>query len=430
MIKNHLNGMNTEICIRKSSSFNLIVVSIAFFFLPFCFETSFTFQSIFYLMVLVLINGMMNKIALRKSTVNLIVCFMFVTGFAYLHSLFISPEILTVTAMSRAILFFCILMTYAFAVAPDYSPQVVSKALRLTALSSVISSLLVLFRFVSMGYYFGRIYPISFFGDRIDANYFAVILVLQSGIALLIALYESSATRKCLYFALYALCFLAIMLTGSRSGLLCIFISTLIQLVIYFRQRVGTKLVTITFVALLLIVALFLVGNYVSDWLLDRFFKESYIDESNQFRVYLWENAVKRVMTRPLFGFGVGNYSYYSAQDWGVSSVSNAAHGTFVDYLVDFGIIGLVAFCYIFFSPVKRLIKNSGLPFLGIVISFFIAAFIIGAERTVALWVFIIEFDVVSRTMSRFELSTYELVNSMSFKRKGLINFLRLTRRL
>lgn len=418
MIKKRFYAISANTRARQGSSFNLIVVSVSLFFLPLCFETSFTFQSAFYLMVIILINGVLNKIALRKSTINVIICFTLLTGIGYLYSLLISPEILTVTAMGRAALFFCILMMYAFTVAPNYSPTVVSKVLRLTALSSVPSCLLVFSRFVSMGFYFGRIYPISFFGNQIDANYFAIILVLQSGIALLIALYESSVTRKCVYFALYAFCFLAVMLTGSRSGLLCVVISTFIQFVVYFRQQAGAKLVTITLVVLLIVMAFFLAHNFVSDWLFDRFFKESYIDDSNQFRVYLWENAVKRVMTRPFFGFGVGNYSYYSAQDWGVSSVSNAAHGTFVDYLVDFGIIGLGAFCYVFFSPVKRLIKNSGLPFLGIVIGFFIAVFIIGAERTVALWVFIIEFEVVSRTMSRYKLTTYELVNCASLRRK------------
>ena len=394
--------------------FGLMTISVALAFIPLCFESSFTFQSIFYLMAFVLVHGLIKNITLRKSSVGLLACFAGLTAMGYLYSLIISPEIISSTSLVRVFLFLGIVLTYASVVAPDYSPCVVSRALRLTALTSIASCALVFARFVSMGFYFGRIYPITLLGVEMDANYYAIILVLQAGISLLVALYESHAIKKCLYFALFSFCCLAIMLTGSRSGVLCVCISCLIQVFIYFKQHANTKLLTTVLIVLLMLGIVVLASRFVSDWLLDRFFKQSYNDDSNQFRILLWGNAIKRVMGRPIFGFGIGNYTYYSAQDWGLESVSNAAHGTFFDYLVDFGFVGLAAFCSMFFAPIKRLVKCKGIPFLGIAVSFFIAVFIIGAERTVALWVFIIEFDAISRVMERTGISTFELVNSIS----------------
>ncbi len=47
------------------------------------------------------------------------------------------------------------------------------------------------------------------------------------------------------------------------------------------------------------------------------------------------------------FWLWVGNYNYYSAQDWGLAETSTTTHGTVTDFLVDFGIIGLGLFLYI-----------------------------------------------------------------------------------
>lgn len=401
-----------NITVREKMPFGLKAIAFSLFLLPLCRETAFTFQSIFYVMGLILIYGVAAKIKPRKDSVRLVGCFLLITAVGYLHALVITPQIVTATSLIRVFLFMAILLVYVFVVSTDYTPLAISKALRMTALSAIVSCSLVIARYVMQGFYEGRIYPVSFLGITIDANFYALVIVFQASISFLIALYELSIARKAVYLALFAACCLAIMLTGSRSGLLCICVSCAIQLIVYATQHAEATFPTVVLISVLAIVLLALVWNFVSDWLLDRFFAESYNDGSNQFRLLLWRNALIRVLGRPLAGFGVGNYTYYSAQDWNRSSVSNAAHGTFVDYLVDFGVVGLIAFCYLVFSPIKRLAKHGGAPFLGVAAGFLIAAFIVGAERTVVLWVFIIEFDIASRVMERTGVSTLELINS------------------
>ena len=151
---------------------------------------------------------------------------------------------------------------------------------------------------------------------------------------------------------------------------------------------------------MLVAVALFLINRFMGDWMFDRFFKNSYNDGSNQFRVELWVKAVQRWMSRPLFGFGVGNYNYFSAEDWGVVETSTTTHGTITDFLVDFGMIGLLLFFSVLIRIFRGLFQGKGYTPLALCPGIVVCWLIVGAERTVALWLFLIIFYVLADYLS------------------------------
>lgn len=127
---------------------------------------------------------------------------------------------------------------------------------------------------------------------------------------------------------------------------------------VYVVRPVKGKMSSVIFLAGFAVALVIAASKYISDWMFNRFFVNSYNDGSNEFRVALWIKAVERWPQHPLFGFGVGNYTYYSAHDWGLAETSTTTHGTVTDFLVDFGIIGLGLFLYIVIDIISGLIVS------------------------------------------------------------------------
>ena len=83
--------------------------------------------------------------------------------------------------------------------------------------------------------------------------------------------------------------------------------------------------------------------------ILGRFSNVSWSDASNQARQYIWPMAINGAMHRPLFGWGQENFNYifnadynplmYSQEQW-----FDRAHNVFLDWLVNSGIVGLIAY--------------------------------------------------------------------------------------
>ena len=165
----------------------------------------------------------------------------------------------------------------------------------------------------------------------------------------------------------------------------------------YYLEAGSSKLSTTILLIVFFVVLLFMASRFMSDWMFDRFFNNDYDDSSNAQRLNYWQNAIQRWPQRPLFGFGVGNYNYFFAIDRGmVGDLSTTTHGTVTDFLVDFGILGLGLLIYIVGSSVLSLAKRHVYIMLAVLPGIVVCTVIIGAERTVALWLWIILFRVVA----------------------------------
>lgn len=66
--------------------------------------------------------------------------------------------------------------------------------------ASVLASAVLEFRtYFQEGMYFGRVYPVSFRNHQLDANYFALLVVVQVSCAFLVALYSRRKSEKIIY---------------------------------------------------------------------------------------------------------------------------------------------------------------------------------------------------------------------------------------
>jgi len=86
---------------------------------------------------------------------------------------------------------------------------------------------------------------------------------------------------------------------------------------------------------------------------LKRFASISLTDASNQSRLYLWPMAIQGGMERPILGWGQENFSYifqaeYNPAMYNMEQWFDRAHNVFLDWFVNAGFIGLVAYLALF----------------------------------------------------------------------------------
>lgn len=381
-------------------------------------DNSYTFQSsvISIALLVVAIFFSKEKIHLTKYANIILFGFVAIIGISNLVTSFIAPYMLTGKTLIRAIMFILIILLFCLCISHIWTRRELGFVLHGVGLSVCASAFLELNQYIKMGMYGGRVYPISLTGHMIDANFFALLMVVQITCALLVALYTNRLALKIIFFLVVAVGFISVIFTGSRSGLMCLSAVIGLCTLAYFRSRAHAKLSTTLILMLFFTALVVLASNFISEWLFKRFFLNSYNDGSNEFRVQLWINAVNRWVSRPIFGYGVGNYNYYSALDWGVAETSTTTHGTFTDFLVDFGIAGVVLFASIIITIFNNVKKAHSLTLAASLPGIIFCWVIVGAERTVALWLFLIIFYILSDYLANHK---YENIQDLINKESG-----------
>ena len=114
-------------------------------------------------------------------------------------------------------------------------------------------------------------------------------------------------------------------------------------------------------------------------WYWDRYFVNGYGDESVTGRFVWWKDALALFLKRPIWGYGIGNIN--------VSGNSSAVtHNTYLDFLVDQGIIGFYIFTRFVYSSVKGIFKNKLQLYYGVVFAVLLGCFNLSATRSTFLW--------------------------------------------
>lgn len=361
-------------------------------------DNSFTFQSAGITIFLTLIALFFAREQFYVDNFGKVILFgfFFAMGLSCLITVLFASEMVAATVILRMGLFAVTILFFTVETSRAWSKDEILILVRSLAFSAAASSFLVLLAYAQSGNYFGRIYPNSLTGHFLDANYFALLIVVQIEFALMMAFYERKVLLRFCGFALTGVGILAIVLTGSRSGLLCASVVLLLSIFAFYRQRRVPKLFTTLLLIVCLCAGFAVISTMVSDWLFNRFFVQSYNDGSNQFRVELWAKAVERWTQRPLFGFGIGNYNYFASGDWGDEVTAVTTHGTLTDFLVDFGAVGFCLFLAIQVRFIRDAVKGRCYPLLAGIPGITVCWIIIGAERSVALWIYLTVFTVVA----------------------------------
>lgn len=194
------------------------------------------------------------------------------------------------------------------------------------------------------------------------------VVALMIAISLNFCLYNIYIYKKYRRTLLCIVMFIAILLTGSRKGLLvCILPITLFLLTKFLKsKRMAIKLKIFTISILLSIVTFNLVmkvdiiydavGFRIESIYREIVYGEKSDEGSYNVRQDMVERGLEYFKEKPIIGHGVSNYRYKYKHDVGKETYS---HNNYIELLVNNGIIGFVLYYLFYFSVIINTIKNS-----------------------------------------------------------------------
>lgn len=249
----------------------------------------------------------------------------------------------------------------------------------------------------------GKIAVTNIWGIPVEENYMASLMAFEFTIAIIALRYTKGFKQKLGISILALINILGIILSGSRAAMLGALAGAALFLLFYLSTgSAGGFVMRLLVLIALILGALVLVANVsesVPSWYFDRFFHNSYLDSSNMQRIRFWLFGLEGFMARPLFGYGVGNYAYYvSAEKWSEVSDVVVAHNTYIDALVDIGLVGTVLFAILILMNFKGAWKNGA--FLSLLFVGLWTSFIVGGERTFFFWNSVVLLSIFARYAS------------------------------
>jgi len=212
-------------------------------------------------------------------------------------------------------------------------------------------------------------------GARIDgtignAAFLAGYMLINALFALWLMLEKKSASWRIFYGAIILLNLFALFQTETRGAVLALG-AGLIALAIFAIFAPKNSLTALPFkkpeklkiYASLMLVAVILVavGIYIfrdskliaSSPALSRVANISLTEATSQTRLMAWKMSLEGFKDRPIFGWGPENYyavfnKYYNPDLYPVESWFDRSHNAYLDVLVNTGIVGFLAYCWMF----------------------------------------------------------------------------------
>ena len=212
---------------------------------------------------------------------------------------------------------------------------------------------------------YGHHYAIPF-GSFVNRHDFAALMEMT--VAVPLGLLFTGAVRrdkKLLYVVAVTLMTSALLLSGSRGGLVAV-IAEIILLVILTTKLKGTKsLLLKTGLSLVLVVAA--VGGAIfvgGDTSLTKFAEKAASEDISSSRFHIWDVTLKVIAEHLPFGTGLGAYTqaYTKFDTLSGQDLVEQAHNDYLQIVSDAGIVGLVlggAFLFLFFREGVRNIRSS-----------------------------------------------------------------------
>ena len=209
-----------------------------------------------------------------------------------------------------------------------------------------------------------------------------------------LALYSLAVEKKWIIINIFILIVncLAILLTGSRSGILLLLIQIIFLFVLNQAQiGGGKKILLIIGLSMLLLFLLKILPQEVSDRLLGR--GELQFTNSTG-RDILWENGILAWQKNIFWGNG-----------WGALS----CHNTYLTFLVDIGIFGVTIFLFIMGTVVKKAIKKQNVISLLLIVSGIFPSFFIDAQNKRLFWnAMLIPMVILNKQTNENETNNFE----------------------
>ncbi len=219
----------------------------------------------------------------------------------------------------------------------------------ITAISTPLISLKVIDIGTTYFFYQGRAAGFA------EPNQYAGYLVLFIPLVLTYVLFEKRLIFRTASIILLAVTFLALFTTGSRGGIFSFLAAMLFHLFILNRKnmiKLPTLIATIFIVCLVGAISIAAAPSAVKETVYDRLDprKSESIEDYTAGRLKTLRNGIKLFVQKPIVGYGQKTFTYLMEKRFGMHI---AAHNQYLNYLVQFGLIGFSLFIILYYKLFK-----------------------------------------------------------------------------
>ncbi len=347
-------------------------------------EGNFSVQSIVPAILLLVISDLLNMKIYKDKTIFFVVSLFCISTIGSLIFNMLNNNGLTTNQTYLRILYYAVILYVYFSLTRvKYTTEQLNNVFNINILCGIIVSLYLIL--------INHIWFTGLLGTLHDKNFIGAILAIQAEMAVIKGLNTKKKLKKILYIFYYGIIFLGIFYSASRASLLVCILGTLIT--IFFKLIENTKsrneiikLVIEIFIILMTCIGLFyylsnkmINANQAIQWYWNRYFINGFKDESVTGRWIWWREALQLWTNRPIFGYGIGNVN--------VSGNSSAvSHNTYIDFLLDQGIVGLICFLTIIKRSISKVIINHKKIYYGMIITVLLNIMILSATRSTYMW--------------------------------------------
>ena len=293
-------------------------------------QNSNVYSVVFYILTLVVIIGAFNASSLSKDTWVALIQYFSIFGFAKIlidecfENMYFSQSVINTLKFASIFSLFFLLGQFVFGVEFSIERSLNSNVLNLDVIR----------------------YP-SYFQDP---QKYAQFLAATSFLFLIKD--KDSPQLPIINFVFVLFVFFALLFTGGRAGLGGWGIGLFIFLLFANNQLKVISIITI--------LSLFLiVYNYSESFAM---FQRSSVEDAYDFRLSIWQDAVKIFLNHPFLGIGIGNYANYVSvhnpdQFWisenRITYFSHPESG-YLKFLTEFGIIGFMLVISLLLFPIIK----------------------------------------------------------------------------
>jgi O-antigen ligase len=234
------------------------------------------------------------------------------------------------------------------------SSQARKIAVLLGLYGSLISAFALVYSLSSNGklYWF---YPLSHggavFGPYVNHNHYAGLMEMLVPIPLVLALTRLAGERERIAAGIAAAIMVGtIFLSGSRGGMIAIFVELVVIILVLLRQRVslfrhnkGVLIVVIAVFAVVLVGLLWWVGGKELTSRVSSIATETHTELSGGMRLSIDRDSLRMFRKRPVLGWGLGTFPvvYPQFRSFYTTFFVNEAHNDYLQLLSEMGLLGL-----------------------------------------------------------------------------------------
>lgn len=370
---------------KESISLEMKLFGLSFFIIFLSNESTFSIQSISLIVVLALIVFIYKNRKIRLNTnIKLLTSLAILYGVSSVFTV-LKYQLSGLTPAIQMLYQLVILIWFILMTNEVHIKKEINFVINCYIGASFICSVLVLVDNFILG---NTVFAIkSILGHTLDKNFFSAFICISAVLALRKILYEKNKKQNIVIFLVIST---AILFSNSRASLIGLFLGIFMSIIMYLKNKVTVNKVILLVIFIVIgVMAIQPIMNLIPSWMFNRYFSFNYEDNSNIERISMWKNALDGFKKQPIIGYGPGNLTSideYSKTEYGSHmGTTTMSHNTYIDALVNGGIIGFIIFITFLgsiFIDVKRYDKLN----LPLVLVLIFTSFIVGAGKSVFFW--------------------------------------------